>query len=212
MSASVAKTGGTGVHALWCPTGHSHDSIATRTLGFWLYMLSDAMMFTALFAAYVVLSHTVNMAGGPTAADVSHPLAAYGETVWIFSSVLAYGFAMMGLKRGSRAGVLTGIGAALLLAALFLAADVREIAQLFSQGATPERSGFLSAFFTLVFYHALHVVVGIVWMLVMVVQVAYSGFTEKVVYRLLNLKLFWHFQAVMWVFMFTFLYLRGSIV
>ncbi|MHB8255005.1 MAG: cytochrome c oxidase subunit 3 [Acidiferrobacter sp.] len=197
---------------LWCPTGYSHDGIATKTLGFWLYMLGDAMMFTSLFAAYVVLGHTFNAAGGATAADVAHPLYAYGETALIFSSVLAYGFAMMALKRGSRGGVIAGILVALLGGVVFLAADGHEIAMLFAQGATPERSGFLSAFFALVFYHALHVVVGILWMLVMLVQVAYTGFTDKVVYRLLNLRVFWHFQAVMWVFMFTFLYLRGAIV
>jgi len=212
MSTFAAKASDTKTDALWCPTGHSHDGIATRTLGFWLYMLSDAMIFTALFAAYVVLDHTFNAAGGPTIGDVSHPLYAYGETVLIFSSVLAYGFAMMALKRGNQTGVIAGIGAALLIGVLFLFADAHEIALLFSQGATPERSGFLSAFFALVFYHALHVVVGVFWMLIMLVQVAYAGFTDKVVYRLLNLRLFWHFQAVIWVFMFTFLYLRGLIV
>lgn len=193
-------------------SGHGHDVIATRTLGFWLYMLSDAMMFTALFAAYAVLGHEVNAAGGPWATTVAHPGVAFQETVWLFSSVLAYGFAMIALKKGHRGGVMIGIAAALLIALGFLSVDIHEIAHLFHMGAIPERSGYLSIFFTLVFYHGLHVVAGIAWMLVMLIQVASLGLNEKVVYRLLNLRLFWHFQAVMWVFMFTFLYLRGAIV
>lgn len=192
--------------------GYGHDAISTRTLGFWLYMLSDAMMFTALFVAYTVLGHAFNAAGGPWGATVAHPGVAFEETVWLFSSVLAYGLAMIALTKGHRGGVMLGITAALLIALGFLSVDIHEILHLFRMGATPERSGYLSAFFTLVFYHGLHVVVGIAWMLVMLVQVAFKGLSERVVYRLLNLRLFWHFQAVMWVFMFTFLYLRGAIV
>ena len=211
MSTATSGTLDAKKSPMWS-SGHGHDAISTRTLGFWLYMLSDAMMFTALFAAYTVLGHEVNAAGGPWATTVAHPGVAFKETVWLFSSVLAYGFAMMALKRGHRGGVMLGIAAALAIALGFLSVDIHEILHLFRIGATPERSGYLSAFFTLVFYHGLHVVVGIAWMLVMLVQVAFAGLSEKVVYRLLNLRLFWHFQAVMWVFMFTFLYLRGAIV
>ncbi|MDA8120507.1 MAG: cytochrome c oxidase subunit 3 [Gammaproteobacteria bacterium] len=211
MSTATSETLDAKKSPMWS-SGHGHDAIATRTLGFWLYMLSDAMMFAALFVAYTVLGHAVNAAGGPWAATVAHPGVAFKETVWLFSSVLAYGFAMIALKRGHRGGVMLGIAAALLIALGFLSVDIHEILHLFRMGATPERSGYLSAFFTLVFYHGLHVVVGIAWMLVMLVQVAFAGLSEKVVYRLLNLRLFWHFQAVMWVFMFTFLYLRGAIV
>jgi len=211
MSAATTKTLDVKKSPMWS-SGHGHDVIATRTLGFWLYMLSDAMMFTALFAAYVVLGHTINAAGGPWSTAVAHPSVAFRETVWLFSSVLAYGLAMIALKKGHRGGVMLGIAAAILIAFGFLGADLHEVADLLRMGATPERSGFLSAFFTLVFYHGLHVIVGIAWMLVMLVQVASLGLTENVVYRLLNLRLFWHFQAVMWVFMFTFLYLRGAIV
>ena len=211
MSAATTETLDAKRSPMWS-SGYGHDAIATKTLGFWLYMLSDAMMFTALFVAYTVLGHTFNAAGGPWATAVAHPGTAFKETVWLFSSVLAYGFAMIALKKGSRSGVMLGIAAALVIALGFLAVDAHEVMTLFRMGATPERSGFLSAFFTLVFYHGLHVVVGIAWMLVMLVQVAAAGLTEKVVYRLLNLRLFWHFQAVMWVFMFTFLYLRGAIV
>ncbi|MHB1511901.1 MAG: cytochrome c oxidase subunit 3 [Acidiferrobacter sp.] len=211
MSVTTSSTLDAKGSPMWS-SGHGHDVISTKTLGFWLYMLSDAMMFTALFAAYAVLGHAFNAAGGPWVRAVAHAGVAFKETYWLFGSVLAYGLAMMALKKGNRGGVLLGIAAALVIALGFLAVDGREVLDLFRMGALPERSGFLSAFFTLVFYHGLHVVVGIAWMAVMLVQVASVGLTEKVVYRLLNLRLFWHFQAVMWVFMFTFLYLRGAIV
>lgn len=211
MSVTTGSTLDAKKSPMWS-SGHGHDAISTKTLGFWLYMLSDAMMFTALFAAYAVLGHAFNAAGGPWGRAVAHAGVAFRETFWLFASVLAYGLAMMALKKGNRGGVLLGIAAAMVIALGFLAVDAHEVLALFRAGALPERSGFLSAFFTLVFYHGLHVVVGIAWMAVMLVQVASAGLTESVVYRLLNLRLFWHFQAVMWVFMFTFLYLRGAIV
>lgn len=194
---------------LWHRHYAGHDVIATRTFGFWLYMLSDAMIFAGLFATYFVLSHTVNAAGGPTAHDIVHPLPVFGQTLLVFSSVLAYGGAMVALKRGSRTGVLAGITAAFVFGLGFVAMDVNALALLISQGATAERSGFLSAFFTLVVAHGLHMAFGLLWMLVMVVQIVREGFTTNVVYRLLNLKIFWYFQAVVWVCVFSFVYMRG---
>lgn len=211
MKGAAGETAGGLGPVMWRPN-HGHDDVSTKTLGFWLYMLSDAMMFTALFAAYAVLGHAMNAAGGPLPGTVAHPTHAFTETLWLFSSVLAYGGAMIALKKGNRVGVMAGIAVALLVALGFLGSDLHEVTRLFAAGATPERSGYLSAFFALVFYHGLHVIVGVAWMLVMLGQVAVFGLSEAVVYRLLNLRLFWHFQAVMWVFMFTFVYLRGAII
>ncbi len=205
-------SGGTdfGDTGLWEAHYH-HDAIATRTLGFWLYMLSDAMIFAGLFAAYGVLSHSYDAAGGPTLHALVHPLSAYAETLAVFASVLAYGGAMVALKRGSRTGVLAGLGAALLLGAVFLGLEVQDFAALFRAGIYPEDSGYVSAFFALVMTHGLHMAFGLLWMATMFVQVAIQGFTDKVVYRLLNLKLFWHFQAILWVLVFTFVDMRGVV-
>ncbi|MHB8255208.1 MAG: cytochrome c oxidase subunit 3 [Acidiferrobacter sp.] len=193
---------------LWEPH-HHHDAISTRTLGFWLYMLSDAMIFAGLFAAYGVLSHHYNAAGGPTAKEIIHPFYAYGETLVVFTSVLAYGGAMVALKKGSRTGVLVGLGLAFILGAGFIGMEVNEFSRLIDHGIVPQRSGFLSAFFSLVITHGIHMAFGLLWMATMFFQVAFQGFTDKVVYRLLNLKVFWHFQALIWVFVFTFVYMRG---
>ena len=208
MGLSATTTSDSGKGGLWAQH-HHHDAISTRTLGFWLYMLSDAMIFAGLFATYAVLSHHYNAAGGPMANDFIHPLYAYGETLAVFTSVLAYGGAMVALRRGHKGGVLAGLGVAFLLGAVFLGMEVNEFSHLLSVGITPERSGYLSAFFALVMTHGIHMAFGLLWMGTMFFQVAFQGFTDKVVYRMLNLKVFWHFQALIWVLVFSFVYMRG---
>ncbi len=197
---------------LWDRDHEGHDVIGTRTFGFWLYMLTDAMVYAALFATFGVLSHVVNLAGGPSPAAVVHPVYAYGETVALFVSVLAYGGAMVALKAGNKAALIGALGAAMVAGGVFLGLAYSDIERLFHAGIVPQASGYLSIFFGLILYHALHILVGMVWMLVMIVQVMTRGFTSNVVYRLINLRLFWHFQAVIWVFVFTFVYLQGTVL
>lgn len=192
---------------LWDTSHFHHDVISTKTYGFWLYMMSDAMIFASLFASYIVLSHRINMAGGPTPADVLHPVSAFWDTMLILASGLAYGVAMVFLKRGNRSGVMMGLGAAFILGLWFVGMELSEFDGLIGQGITAERSGYLSAFFTLVLTHGLHMLFGLLWILVMMVQVLRDGFTADVVYRLLNLKIFWFFQALVWVCVFSFVYL-----
>jgi len=209
MSSHTGESVAAGTTVLWDEGHHGHDMISTRTFGFWLYMLSDAMIFAALFTAYAVLGH--NYAGGPTAAQVLRPGDALVETMLVFTSVLAFGFAMSALKQGHRTGVLNWMTVAFVIGAAFVGMEVHEFANLASHGIVPERSGFLSAYYTIVLTHGLHMVFGLLWMAVMAVQVLRDGFTENVVYRLLNLKIFWHFQAIIWVCVFAFVYLQGSI-
>ncbi len=196
---------------LWDQNHTEHDMIENRVLGFWLYLLSDAMIVAALFATYLVLDHRMNAAGGPTAGVVVHPLAAFGVTVLLFSGMLAYGLAMAALKAGDRRRVATWIAVAFALGLGFLIVEGHEFADLVLAGVTPERSGFLSAFFTLVLYHGVHIVFGLLWLAVMWVQVLRQGLTAQVVYRLLNLKMFWFFQGFIWIFVFSFVYLTGAL-
>lgn len=195
---------------LWLPGGEEHDPIANKTFGFWLYMMSDALIFAALFAAYGVLDHRFNAAGGATARQVAHPVDAFWQTLAVFASVFAYSLAMVKLKAGSRLGVLLGLGAAALLGLVFIGLEIADFASLIGQGITPERSGFLSMFFVLVAVHGLHMLFGLLWIAVMMAQVALKGFTTEVVTRLLTLRLFWTFQASIWVCVFVFVYLRGA--
>ncbi len=196
---------------LWQAHPPGHDMISTKTLGFWLYLLSDSMIVSSLFASYLVLDHRVNAAAGPTAGMVAHPVVAFFETVLLFSGVLAYGFAMVGLKRGDKGAVLSGLAGAIMLGVGFLVIEGVDFAGLARHGVVPERSGFLSAFYALVLYHGAHLIFAILWTAVMMVQVAREGFTHNVVYRLLNLKLFWFFQAFLWIYVFSFVYLTGAL-
>lgn len=190
---------------LWDSSQDSQDLISTRTLGFWLYMLSDAMIFASLFTVYAVLGH--NYAGGPTAAQVLDPSEALIETMLVFTSVLSFGLGMSVLRHGNRMAVLNWFAIAFVLGAVFLGLEIGEFAHLANRGIVPQRSAFLSAYYTIVLTHGLHMLVGLLWMAVMAVQIVRDGFTDKVVYRLLNLRIFWHFQAVIWVCVFIFIYL-----
>lgn len=197
-------------HELWARKHPEPDPIATKTLGFWLYMLSDSLVFAGLFAAYAVLDHRYNTAGGPSARDVSHPVEAFIQTVMVFTSVLAYSFAMVGMKLNSRLLTIAALLVALIFGGVFLGMEINDFASLVAHGITPERSGYLSIFFVLVGTHGLHMAFGMLWMLVMIPQIVLKGFTSEVVARMLNLRVFWTFQASIWVCVFTFVYLNGA--
>jgi len=196
---------------LWKFGQESNDMISTKTLGFWLYMLSDALIFAGLFAAYGVLDHPMNTAGGPTEAQIVHPIAAFWQTLAVLTSVFAYSIATVAVKHGYRQMVVLCILAAILLGCVFLALELLDFADLYAHGATPQVSGFLSAYFVLIATHGLHMAFGILWLLVMAVQVIRLGLTAPVVAQLLNLRLFWQFQAAIWVCVYVFVYLKGAI-
>jgi cytochrome o ubiquinol oxidase subunit 3 len=195
---------------LWNAEADEHDTISTRTFGFWLYMLSDALIFTALFAAYAVLSTPMNLAGGPGPAQVTNAQEGFWQTLIILGSVFIYSLATVALKKGSRGGVILGILGALALGASFVAFGNHDLSALTAAGNSPGRSAYLSIFFALIGTHILHMLIGIVWMLIMVVQIIRSGFTADVVARLLNLRMFWQFQATVWVIVYVYVYLLGG--
>jgi cytochrome o ubiquinol oxidase subunit 3 len=167
--------------------------------GFWIFLLSDIIMFAALFASYAVLVHST--AGGPTGAQLFNQ-----KTVAIETACL-----LMSLATNSRRYLRTYLGALITFAlgAAFLTLEIREFANMIAIGATPERSAFLSAFFTLVGCHGLHVTLGLIWLTVMMVQVAVMGFDATVQRRLLCFSLFWHALDIVWVGLFTVVYLMG---
>jgi cytochrome o ubiquinol oxidase subunit 3 len=175
--------------------------------GFWVFLLSDIVMFAALFAAYAVLKD--GTAGGPTGAHLFNQVSVAVETACLLAS--SYTCGLMSLAINSRRRVGTYFFAALtfVLGAAFLALELREFASMIAEGATPQRSAFLSAFFTLVGCHGLHVTVGLLWLAVMMVQVAFKGFRASVQRRLLCFSLFWHALDIIWVGLFTVVYLMG---
>jgi cytochrome o ubiquinol oxidase subunit 3 len=175
--------------------------------GFWIFLLSDIIMFAALFASYAVLVHST--AGGPTGAQLFNQKTVAIETACLLAS--SYTCGLMSLAINSRRYFRTYLGALITFAlgAAFLTLEIREFASMIAIGATPERSAFLSAFFTLVGCHGLHVTLGLIWLAVMMVQVAVMGLDATVQRRLLCFALFWHALDIVWVGLFTVVYLMG---
>jgi len=176
--------------------------------GFWIFLLSDIVMFSAFFAAYAVLAHAT--AGGPNGFQLFNQRSVAIETGCLLAS--SYTCGLMALAATSRRYVLTYLTALMtfVLGAAFLALELREFAGMIAIGAGPQRSAFLSAFFTLVGCHGLHVAVGLVWLAVMMAQVAIKGLYHPAVERrLLCFSLFWHALDIVWVWLFTVVYLKG---
>ena len=175
--------------------------------GFWVFLLSDIVMFSALFAAYAVLVHAT--AGGPAGPQLFNQVSVAIQTACLLAS--SYTCGLMSLSVNSRRRTAT-YGFALVtfvLGAAFLALEIREFAGMIARGATPQTSAFLSAFFTLVGCHGLHVSAGLVWLAVMMAQVAVKGIRPVVERRLLCFALFWHALDIIWVGLFTVVYLMG---
>ena len=169
--------------------------------------MSDAIIFSLLFATYVVM--VGNTAGGPTGKELFSLQRAAGETALLLASSTTFGFASVELARENRSRVLLWLLVTALLGAGFLFLEYREFSGMIAQGAGPDRSGFLSAFFTLVGTHGLHVSIGLLWILVMLGQVLVKGLTLPVASRLARLGLFWHFLDIIWVAIFSVVYLPG---
>ena len=188
---------------------HDHETGGGTLLGFWIYLMSDALLFASIFATFGVLGTAY--AGGPTPKEIFElPLVALNTAILLVSSI-TFGFAMLAMEPGKVRQTQFWLGITALLGASFVAVELYEFAALIHEGATPQRSGFLSAFFTLVGTHGLHVTVGIVWILVMLVQLGQRGLHVENKRRLLCLGMFWHFLDVIWIGVFTFVYLLGML-
>ncbi|MDB5553471.1 MAG: Cytochrome bo3 quinol oxidase subunit 3 [Rhizobium sp.] len=177
--------------------------------GFWIFLLSDIVMFAAIFAAYAVLAHAT--AGGPAGVQLFDQRSVAIETGCLLASSFTCG--LMSLAISSRRYAATYLAALItfVLGASFLVMEAREFAGMIAIGAGPQRSAFLSAFFTLVGCHGLHVAAGLIWLVVMMAQVAIKGFRATVERRLLCFSLFWHALDIVWVWLFTVVYLIGAL-
>lgn len=190
---------------------HDHGSAHASPvlLGFWIYLMSDALIFAALFATYGVLS--TSYAGGPAPRDIFElELVALNTAILLVSSI-TYGFGMLAMEKGRARAVGGWLAVTALLGMSFVAIELYEFGTLIAEGATPQRSGFLSAFFTLVATHGLHVTIGIIWIGIMLLQVAKHGLNTINKRRLTCLSMFWHFLDVIWIGVFTFVYLMGML-
>lgn len=176
-------------------------------LGFWLYLMSDCLVFACLFATYAVLGRSY--AGGPTGAELFDlPLVAINTTLLLLSSI-TYGFAMLAMQHQRLRSTLIWLAITGVLGAGFISLELYEFAHLIHEGAGPQRSGFLTAFFALVATHGLHVSFGILWLVTLMFQLHQHGLTPENRRRLMCLSMFWHFLDVVWIGVFTFVYLMG---
>jgi cytochrome o ubiquinol oxidase subunit III len=173
--------------------------------GFWLFLLSDIIIFAALFAAYAVLSG--ENAGGPTAAALFDKRHVLIETACLLASSVTCGYGSLAVQSGDKNATYVWMGITFILGALFLDLELGEFGHMLSIGAGPSRSAFLSAFFTLVGTHGLHVTIGLCWLIVMLLQVGTLGFRPMVSRRFFCFGLFWHALDIVWIGVFTIVYL-----
>lgn len=186
--------------------GEHHPENGTM-LGFWLYLMSDCLVFAVLFAMYGVVGGSY--AAGPSPKDLFDlPLVAVNTSMLLFSSI-TYGFAMLEMQRNRQSATLLWLAVTGLFGVAFVSLEIYEFLHLIHEGAGPQRSAFLSAFFTLVGTHGLHVSFGIIWLITLMVQVTSRGLSVENRRRLNCLSLFWHFLDVVWIGVFTFVYLMG---
>ena len=184
--------------------GHGHAEGGTM-IGFWLYLMSDCLIFAALCACYAVYGRSY--AAGPSPADLFKlPVVALNTSLLLFSSI-TYGFAMLAMEKGWRGNTMFWMLVTAAFGMGFVFLELSEFADLIREGAGPQRSAFLSAFFTLVGTHGLHVTIGVVWMFVLMAQVGWRGLIPENKRRLMCLSMFWHFLDVIWIGVFSFVYL-----
>ncbi|CAL8478829.1 cytochrome o ubiquinol oxidase subunit III [Caballeronia sp. S22] len=189
---------------------HEHEHQPHSVFGFWAYLMTDCVLFASLFAAFAM--YAMQTAGGPTGKDLFNLTDVAYETALLLTSSLTFGFAMISATRRKSGAALAWLFVTFVLGAGFLWLEVHEFARLIAEGAGPQRSAFWSSFFTLVGTHGLHVTIGLIWLVVLAVQIASNpGMNERELRRLACLSLFWHFLDIVWICVFSFVYL-GSVV
>ncbi|RKP47346.1 cytochrome o ubiquinol oxidase subunit III [Cohnella endophytica] len=201
-----------GNHSVANPAGHDeheghHDLEALRMMGFWIFLITDCILFGTLFATYVVLHN--NTAGGPTGAELFEMPGVIAETFILLTSSFTSGLAVLSMNRGDRKGLIGWLIVTALLGASFITLEITEFVKLVHEGAAISTSGSWSAFYTLVGTHGLHVSVGLVWMISIMLQLGRHGITSVTRRKVNIISLYWHFLDVVWIFVFTIVYMMG---
>lgn len=185
------------------------DHFSKTILGFWIYLMTDCIVFATLFVTYALLRH--NTFGGPSAKELFDLSDAFAETMLLLLSSVTCGFAILSAVRNKKRQMIAWLALTFVLGAAFIAMELTEFGHFVQEGNSWRRSAFLSSFFTLVGTHGLHVSFGLLWILVMIGQLIWEGLTLNTFRRLVVFSLFWHFLDLVWIFIFTFVYLIGVI-
>lgn len=186
---------------------HEASALDRVKLGFWIYLMTDLVLFATLFATYIVLRPGV--ADGPGPSDIFEMPYVLVETILLLLSSYTSGLAMLTLRVGNKRGTLALLLVTALLGAGFLGMELHEFAKLAGEGYDWTRSAFLSAFFTLVGTHGAHITVGLLWVSVLMIRIAKRGLTSQLRRHSQLFSLFWHFLDIVWIFVFTVVYLMG---
>ncbi|OBR67874.1 cytochrome o ubiquinol oxidase subunit III [Paenibacillus oryzae] len=186
--------------------GH-HDQEELKTFGFWLFLITDVILFGTLFATFAVLR--LNVAGGPTGGDLIELPGIIASTFILLTSSFTSGLALLSMNKGNKNGLIGWLIVTALLGASFIYLEATEFIHLVNEGANIGTSAYWSAFFTLVGTHGLHVSVGLVWMIALIIQLSKRGITPVTKRKVNIISLYWHFLDVVWIFVFTIVYLMG---
>ncbi len=189
------------------PTTVTYAETGKTAVGFWLYLMTDCVLFATLFATYSVLRN--NTFGGPAGADIFDMPFVLIETLLLLTSSVTCGIALILAKRGQGKPAILCFALTFLLGAGFVGMELSEFSALLNEGNSWQKSGFLSAFFTLVGTHGLHVMAGLLWLIALAVYASKRGWTKTMLKRATLFTMFWHFLDVVWIFIFTFVYLMG---
>ena len=190
------------------PTAAQSEANAKTLFGFWVYIMTDCVLFASLFATFAVLRN--NTFGGPSGSELFSMPYVLAETLILLTSSFTAGLGILAAGKRNRRAVLICFAITFLLGATFLGMELREFAHLAHEGNSWRRSGFLSAFFTLVGTHGLHITAGLIWMSVMMARIWRRDLTDINLRRLTMLSIFWHFLDIVWIFIFTIVYLMGA--
>ena len=184
---------------------------ATRrtVIGFWIYLMTDCMLFASLFAVYAVLHGSTN--GGPHSSSLYNMPYVLVETIILLMSSFSSGLMLLAVQRRDRQYALIALGVTLLLGGLFVGLELHEFANLINDGNSWRRSGFLSSYFVLVATHGLHITIGLLWGVTLGSQLLRGGLTHSITKRLTLFSMFWHFLDVIWIFIFSLVYLWGHL-
>jgi cytochrome o ubiquinol oxidase subunit 3 len=191
---------------------HREEAVAEdnkTAFGFWVYIMTDCVLFATLFATYAVLHGNVN--GGPGGRELFNLSGVLAETLILLCSSFSCGLALLAARANDKRQALLWLGITFVLGAAFLGIELAEFNQLIAEGNSWRRSGFLSGFFTLVGTHGLHITAGLLWLSVMVVRIIQTGFSRTNLRRLTLFSMFWHFLDLVWIFIFTIVYLGGGL-
>jgi len=191
------------------PAGLKIEGESKAIFGFWVYLMTDCVLFASLFAVYAVLRN--NTFGGPSGSSLFSLPYVLVETLLLLTSSLSCGLSLLAAQAGQVKQVLAWLGTTFVLGGSFLAMELSEFHHLVSDGNSWRRSGFLSSYFTLVGTHGLHIAIGLLWLVLLVPRIARRGLSATTTRRLTMFSLFWHFLDVIWILIFTLVYLVGVI-